>query len=171
MNLNGSYGTSKFSVFVTLLLLLLLLCKNRVSALNLTFGFVIALFHYSTGIVSTIMANLNQNKMDATKRQKLLRQALWMLERADLILKERREPTPCGDENPSKDWSLVKLSLLNNQACVLKDLCVDDQVIVQRLLDMGLTLSTSLPILDTPDQQSFLWTINYLVQDVYALAA
>ena len=100
----------------------------------------------------------------------MLEQALWMLERADLILKERKEPEP-ANEKPSKDWSLVKLSLLNNQACVLRDLCVDDQVVIQRLLDMGLTLTTSMPMLDIPDQQSFLWTINYLVQDVYALAA
>jgi hypothetical protein len=73
-------------------------------------------------------------------------------------------------EPPSKHWSLLRLSILNNQACVLKDLSLDDQIL-ERLVNMGLTLTKTMYTLKNSDVESFRWTIQLLVQDRFAPAA
>ena len=121
---------------------------------------------YSIGIVSTVMAGLNRS-CGSSRRRQLLEQALWMLGRAERIARERKD----ASDEPSKDWSLLGLSILNNQACILRDLRMDDQVILDRLVDMGLTLGKTMQTINGSDRQSFLWTIQLLVQDRYAPAA
>lgn len=110
---------------------------------------------YNLGILSALMGNVVGSGV------RLLRQALELLQR----VKCRVDPEPL-----SKHWSMLQLSVLNNQACVLYDLSMDDEI-VGRLIQMGLTLTRALKVLDPVDHELFHWTVMKLVEDRYAAAA
>ena len=110
----------------------------------------------SLGIVSALLGS----SVGATG-QLLLRQSLQLLER----VQSRVDPEPL-----SKHWSMLQLSILNNQACVLSDLSMDDQIL-ERLVKMGITLTKAYGVLDPSDKELFQWTVQLLVDDQYAAAA
>jgi hypothetical protein len=91
----------------------------------------------------------------------LLKQSLQLFERVQS--KVDREPL-------SKDWSMLQLSVLNNQACVLSDLCMHDQIL-ERLVKMGITLTKAYDELEPSDMELFRWTIQMFLDDMYAPAA
>eukprot|EP00934_Nitzschia_sp_Nitz4_P002040 Nitzschia sp. Nitz4//scaffold5_size260463//20937//21587//NITZ4_000940-RA/size260463-processed-gene-0.48-mRNA-1//1//CDS//3329555214//2040//frame0 len=110
---------------------------------------------YNLGIVSALMGSpIGSGNM-------LLRQSLELLQR----VQSRVQPQP-----RSKHWSMLKLSVLNNQACVLSDLAMNDQIL-DPLVQMGLTLTKSSNVLDPGDQELFRWTVTKLVEDRFAPAA
>jgi hypothetical protein len=110
---------------------------------------------YNLGIVSAVMGSA------IGKGSILLKQSLELLQR----VKCRIEPEPL-----SKHWSMLHLSVLNNQACILRDLSMDNDL-VGRLVQMGLTLTKASGVLDPVDQELFQWTVQNLVQDRFAAAA
>jgi hypothetical protein len=74
----------------------------------------------------------------------------------------------------SKHWSTLQLSIWNNQACVLSELAVGimrDHERLDRLIQMGLTLSKASAVLDVSDQDRFHWTVQVLMEDNFAPAA
>jgi hypothetical protein len=74
----------------------------------------------------------------------------------------------------SKHWSTLQLSIWNNQACVLSELAVGimrDNERLDRLIQMGLTLSKVSAVLDVTDQDRFHWTVQVLMEDKFAAAA
>jgi hypothetical protein len=91
----------------------------------------------------------------------LLKQSLQLFERVQSRVD--REPL-------SKHWSMLQLSILNNQACVLSDLSVHDQIL-ERLVKMGITLTKAYDVLDPSDKELFRWTLQMLIDDIYAPAA
>lgn len=110
---------------------------------------------YNLGIVSALMAAAGGSS------NVLLRQSLELLQR----VKCRVDPEPL-----SKHWSMLLLSVLNNQACIFSDLSMSDDL-VARLVQMGLTLTKASRLLDPVDQELFQWTVLKLVEDRYAAAA
>ena len=110
---------------------------------------------YNLGIVSALMGSA------VGSGSHLLRQSLELLQR----VKCRVDPEPL-----SKHWSMLQLSVLNNQACVLYDLSMNDEIL-GRLIQMGLTLSKASKVLDPADQELFQWTVLKLVEDRFAAAA
>lgn len=110
---------------------------------------------YNLGTVSALMGcPVGEGNM-------LLRQSLELLQR----VQSRVNPEPL-----SKHWSMLQLSVLNNQACVLSDLAMNDQIL-DRLVQMGLTLTKASNVLDPVDQELFQWTVQKLVEDRFAPAA
>jgi hypothetical protein len=91
----------------------------------------------------------------------LLKQSLQLLDR----VQSRVDPEPL-----SKHWSMLQLSILNNQACVLSDLSMHDQIL-DRLVKMGLTLTKASSVLDPCDQELFHWTVQQLIEEKFAAAA
>lgn len=110
---------------------------------------------YNLGIVSALMGSAVGHGND------LLMQSLELLQR----VKCRVDPEPL-----SKHWSMLQLSVLNNQACILNDLSMSDDL-VARLVQMGLTLTKASKVLDPVDQELFQWTVLKLVEERYAAAA
>lgn len=110
---------------------------------------------YNLGIVSALMA------IAGGSSNVLLRQSLELLQR----VKCRVEPEPL-----SRHWSMLQLSVLNNQACIFSDLAMSDDL-VARLVQMGLTLTKASKLLDPVDQELFQWTVLKLVEDRFAAAA
>jgi hypothetical protein len=90
---------------------------------------------------------------------------------------QQQQPMDTTTTNPisiSKHWSTLQLSIWNNQACVLSELAVGimrDQERLDRLIQMGLTLSKVSAILDVTDQDRFHWTVQVLMEDKFAAAA
>ena len=111
---------------------------------------------YSLGIVSALLGS-----SVGETGQLLLRQSLQLLER----VQSRVDPEPL-----SKHWSMLQLSILNNQACVLSDLSMNDQIL-ERLVKMGITLTKAYGVLDPSDKELFQWTVQLLVDEQYAAAA
>lgn len=110
---------------------------------------------YNLGIVCALMGSaIGTGSL-------LLQQSLELLQR----VKCRIAPEPL-----SKHWSMLQLSVLNNQACILRDLSMDNDL-VGRLVQMGLTLTKASDVLDPVDQQLFQWTVRNLVEDRFAAAA
>lgn len=111
---------------------------------------------YNLGIVSALMAESTFGRGNM-----LLKQSLTLLQR----VQSRVDPEPL-----SKHWSMLQLSVLNNQACVLSDLSMNDQIL-DRLVKMGLTLTKASTVLDPADHELFHWTVQKLVEEKYAAAA
>jgi hypothetical protein len=65
---------------------------------------------------------------------------------------------------------MLQLSILNNQAYVLRDLSMDDQIL-ERLVKMGITLTKAHGMLDPSDHELFQGTVQLLVEDKFAAAA
>lgn len=75
------------------------------------------------------------------------------------------------DSQPfSKHWLILKLSILNNEACVHNELAQSHER-TDRLIKMGLALSKTSGMLDPKEQELFLWTVRTMVDDRYAAAA
>lgn len=110
---------------------------------------------YNLGIVSALMGSV------VGSGNILLRQSLELLQR----VKRRVDPEPL-----SKHWSMLQLSVLNNQACIMSDLSMSDDLL-GRLVQMGLTLTKASNVLDPVDQELFQWTVLKLVEDRFAAAA
>ena len=110
----------------------------------------------------------------------MLHESLSLLDkvqqRVQLELSQQQQHHACEQQhdNTSKHWSTLQLSIWNNQACVLSELAcgvMRDHERLDRLVQMGLTLSKSSTILDVSDQDRFHWTIHSLMEDKYAAAA
>jgi len=110
---------------------------------------------YNLGIVSALMGSA------VGSGSILLRQSLELLQK----VKHRVDPEPL-----SRHWSMLQLSVLNNQACILSDLSMGDDL-VAKLVQMGLTLTKASKVLDPMDQELFQWTVLKLVEDRFAPAA
>lgn len=65
---------------------------------------------------------------------------------------------------------MLQLSVLNNQACILRDLQMETDLL-GRLVQMGLALTKASKVLDPVDQELFQWTVQNLVEDRFAVAA
>ncbi|CAJ1967546.1 unnamed protein product [Cylindrotheca closterium] len=70
----------------------------------------------------------------------------------------------------SKHWVILKLSILNNEACVLSELSESRQRL-DRLIKMGLALSNMSDLLDPEDREQFIWTVKSMADDRFAAAA
>ncbi|KAL3930247.1 MAG: hypothetical protein SGBAC_011846 [Bacillariaceae sp.] len=70
----------------------------------------------------------------------------------------------------SKHWLMLKLSILNNEACVHNELAQSHESF-DRLVKMGLALSKMSGLLDPKEQERFLWTVKTMVDTRYAAAA
>ncbi|KAL3936313.1 MAG: hypothetical protein SGBAC_008344 [Bacillariaceae sp.] len=70
----------------------------------------------------------------------------------------------------SKHWMILKLSILNNEACVHNELAQSHESL-DRLIKMGLALSKMPDVLDPKEQELFLWTVKAMADDRYAVAA
>ncbi|CAJ1967544.1 unnamed protein product [Cylindrotheca closterium] len=70
----------------------------------------------------------------------------------------------------SKHWVILKLSILNNEACVLSELSESRQR-RDRLNKMGLALNNMADLLDPEERELFLWTVKTMVEDRFAAAA
>lgn len=110
---------------------------------------------YNLGIVSALMGSA------VGTGSALLKQSLELLQR----VKCRVDPEPI-----SKHWSMLQLAVLNNQACILNDLSMNNDL-VARLVQMGLTLTKASKVLDPVDQELFQWTVLKFVEDRFAAAA
>ena len=110
---------------------------------------------YNLGIVCALMGSA------IGAGSALLKQSLDLLQRVNC----RIELAPL-----SKHWSMLQLSILNNQACIFRDLSMDTDLI-GRLVQMGLTLTNASEFLDPVDEQLFQWTVRNFVEDRFAAAA
>ncbi|CAJ1967548.1 unnamed protein product [Cylindrotheca closterium] len=70
----------------------------------------------------------------------------------------------------SKHWVILKLSILNNEACVLSELSESRQRL-DRLIKMGLALSNMSDLLGPEDREQFIWTVKSMADDRFAAAA
>jgi hypothetical protein len=138
----------------------------------------------SLGVITAFLGrNIDKNGQD------MLRQSLQLLDhvqqRVQLELCHHQEQheqqqqfntTAVATTTPaiSKHWSTLQLSIWNNQACVLSELAVGimrDHERLDRLIQMGLTLSKVSAVLDVSDQDRFHWTVQVLMEDNFAPAA
>ncbi|KAL3936315.1 MAG: hypothetical protein SGBAC_008346 [Bacillariaceae sp.] len=91
----------------------------------------------------------------------LLKQSLGLFRLVQSVV----DPQPS-----SKHWLILKLSILNNEACVHSELAQSYESL-DRLINMGLELSKMSDMLDPKEQELFLWTVKVMVDDRYAPAA
>ena len=91
----------------------------------------------------------------------LLDQALMLFDR----VAHRLQPEP-----DSKHWSLLQLAVMNNRACVLKDLSRDYEML-DGLVGIGIACSKASSLLDTPDYDFFQWVAGIHLLGHVAVAA
>ena len=126
---------------------------------------------FSLGVVTALLGrNIDKNG------HQMLHESLTLLEKVQqrVQLELSQQASLEQQDNTSKHWSTLQLSIWNNQACVLSELAcgvMRDHERLDRLVQMGLTLSKSSTILDVSDQDRFHWTIHSLMEDKYAAAA
>ncbi|CAJ1956893.1 unnamed protein product [Cylindrotheca closterium] len=70
----------------------------------------------------------------------------------------------------SKHWIILKLAILNNEACALSELNQSRQRL-DRLVKMGLALCNMSDLLEPEEQELFLWTVTSMADDRFAAAA
>ncbi|CAJ1941602.1 unnamed protein product [Cylindrotheca closterium] len=118
-------------------------------------GFIWVLW-YNLAIVSILLGS-----PVGARGNRLLQQSLDLFRLVQSVV----DPQPL-----SKHWVILKLSILNNEACVLSELA-DSHQRLDRLIKMGLALSKMSDLLDPKEQELFLWTVKTMVDDRYAAAA
>lgn len=118
-------------------------------------GFIWVLW-YNLATVSLLLGTPNDECGN-----RLLKQCLDLF----LMVQSVMDPQPL-----SKHWLILKLSILNNEACVFSDLDESRQRL-DRLIKMGLALRNMSDLLDPEDQEQFLWTIKTMAGNRYAAAA
>ncbi|CAJ1967540.1 unnamed protein product [Cylindrotheca closterium] len=118
-------------------------------------GFIWVLW-YNLAIVSILLGNPVE-----ARGNHLLTQSLDLFRLVQSVV----DPQPF-----SKHWLILKLSILNNEACVLSDLA-DSHQRLDRLIQMGLALGNMSHLLDPQDREQFVWTVKTMADDRYAAAA
>jgi hypothetical protein len=118
-------------------------------------GFIWVLW-YNLAIVSILLGS-----PVGASGNRLLQQSLDLFRLVQTVV----DPQPL-----SKHWVILKLSILNNEACVLSELSQSHQRL-DRLNKMGLALSNMSDLLDPDEREQFLWTVKTMVDDRYAAAA
>ncbi|CAJ1967552.1 unnamed protein product [Cylindrotheca closterium] len=118
-------------------------------------GFIWVLW-YNLAIVSILLGNPVE-----ARGHRLLKQSLDLFRLVQSVV----DPQPL-----SKHWVILKLSILNNEACVLSELSESRQRL-DRLIKMGLALSSLSDMLDPEDREQFIWTVKSMADDRFAAAA
>jgi hypothetical protein len=118
-------------------------------------GFIWVLW-YNLAIVSILLGN-----PVGASGNCLLKQSLDLFRLVQTVV----DPQPF-----SKHWLILKLSILNNEACALSELA-DSRQRLDRLIKMGLALSNMSDLLDPEDREQFVWTVKSMVDDRFAAAA
>ncbi|CAJ1967542.1 unnamed protein product [Cylindrotheca closterium] len=118
-------------------------------------GFIWVLW-YNLAIVSILLGS-----PVGASGNRLLQQSLDLFRLVQSVV----DPQPL-----SKHWVILKLSILNNEACVLSELSQSSQRL-DRLIKMGRALSNMSDLLDPEEREQFLWTVKSMADDRFAAAA